>query len=95
MRVTSNPSIVHTAVVVEVRVTGSPELAVAVAVNGVWSIVLLPGFVNCHCHTASTVFRSQTDDGAGGRALYSIAFRARAGSRTRTGVGSRCSARWR
>ena len=36
---------------------------------------LLPGFVNCHCHTASTVFRSQTDDGAGGGALYSIAFR--------------------
>jgi 5-methylthioadenosine/S-adenosylhomocysteine deaminase len=36
---------------------------------------LLPGFVNCHCHTASTVFRSQTDDGAEGGALYSIAFR--------------------
>lgn len=36
---------------------------------------LLPGFVNCHCHTASTVFRSQTDDGAGGAALYTIAFR--------------------
>ena len=36
---------------------------------------LLPGFVNCHCHTASTVFRSQTDDGAGGGALYTIAFR--------------------
>lgn len=39
------------------------------------SHALLPGFVNCHCHTASTVFRSQTDDGAGGGALYSIAFR--------------------
>ncbi len=36
---------------------------------------LLPGFVNCHCHAASTVFRSQTDDGAGGGALYTIAFR--------------------
>lgn len=35
----------------------------------------LPGFVNCHCHTASTVFRAQTDDGAGGGALYSVAFR--------------------
>ncbi|MFO7856414.1 MAG: amidohydrolase family protein [Paracoccaceae bacterium] len=35
----------------------------------------LPGFVNSHCHTASTVFRSQTDDGAGARALYSVAFR--------------------
>jgi 5-methylthioadenosine/S-adenosylhomocysteine deaminase len=39
---------------------------------------LLPGFVNAHCHTASTVFRSQTDDGAGGGALYSIAFRGEA-----------------
>lgn len=38
----------------------------------------LPGFVNCHCHTASTVFRSQTDDGAGGGALYGIAFRGEA-----------------
>lgn len=38
----------------------------------------LPGFVNCHCHTASTVFRSQTDDGAGGGALYSVAFRGEA-----------------
>ena len=36
---------------------------------------LLPGFINCHCHTASTVFRSQTDDGAGGGALYTVAFR--------------------
>jgi len=38
----------------------------------------LPGFVNCHCHTASTVFRAQTDDGEGGRALYSVAFRGEA-----------------
>lgn len=38
-------------------------------------MALLPGFVNCHCHTASTVFRSQTDDGVGGLGLYSIAFR--------------------
>ena len=36
---------------------------------------LLPGFVNCHCHAASTIFRAQTDDGEGGRALYSVAFR--------------------
>jgi 5-methylthioadenosine/S-adenosylhomocysteine deaminase len=38
-------------------------------------MALLPGFVNSHCHTASTVFRSQTDDGVGGLGLYSIAFR--------------------
>jgi 5-methylthioadenosine/S-adenosylhomocysteine deaminase len=36
---------------------------------------VLPGFVNCHCHTASTVFRSQTDDQGGGVGLYTIAFR--------------------
>ena len=36
---------------------------------------LLPGFVNCHCHAASTVFRAQTEDGEGGRALYNIVFR--------------------
>ncbi|MDA1287711.1 MAG: amidohydrolase family protein [Proteobacteria bacterium] len=38
----------------------------------------LPGFVNCHCHTASTVFRTQTDDNLGGGALYSVAFRGEA-----------------
>ncbi len=37
---------------------------------------VLPGFVNCHSHTASLVFRSQSDDGAGGAALYTVAFRA-------------------
>jgi len=37
---------------------------------------VLPGFVNCHSHTASIVFRSQSDDGAGGAALYTVAFRA-------------------
>jgi 5-methylthioadenosine/S-adenosylhomocysteine deaminase len=37
---------------------------------------LLPGFVNCHSHAASAVFRSQSDDGAGGAALYTVAFRA-------------------
>ncbi len=37
---------------------------------------VLPGFVNCHSHAASLVFRSQSDDGAGGGALYSVAFRA-------------------
>ncbi len=36
---------------------------------------LLPGFVNCHTHTASLVFRSQTDDFSGGVALYTVAFR--------------------
>jgi 5-methylthioadenosine/S-adenosylhomocysteine deaminase len=36
---------------------------------------VLPGFVNCHSHTASLLFRSQSDDGAGGAALYTVAFR--------------------
>ncbi|WP_426959074.1 amidohydrolase family protein [Muricoccus radiodurans] len=36
---------------------------------------VLPGFVNAHCHTASIVFRSQTDDGTGGVGLAGIAFR--------------------
>jgi len=36
---------------------------------------ILPGFVNVHCHTASIVFRSQTDDPPGGIMLYSIGFR--------------------
>jgi 5-methylthioadenosine/S-adenosylhomocysteine deaminase len=36
---------------------------------------VLPGFVNCHSHTASIVFRSQSDD-TGGAALYTVAFRA-------------------
>ncbi|MBK9082108.1 MAG: amidohydrolase family protein [Rhizobiales bacterium] len=35
----------------------------------------LPGFVNCHCHTASIVFRSQTDDHAARSALFDVAFR--------------------
>ena len=39
------------------------------------SVAALPGFVNTHCHTASTVFRAQTDDGVGGRGLYTIGFR--------------------
>ena len=38
--------------------------------------VVMPGFVNCHSHAASIVFRSQSDDGIGGKALYSVAFRA-------------------
>lgn len=37
---------------------------------------VLPGFVNCHSHTGSIVFRGQSDDGAGGAALYTVAFRA-------------------
>jgi 5-methylthioadenosine/S-adenosylhomocysteine deaminase len=36
---------------------------------------VMPGFVNAHCHTASIVFRSQTDDPPGGAALYTIGFR--------------------
>lgn len=36
---------------------------------------LLPGFVNCHTHTASLIFRSQTDDGISAEALYTVAFR--------------------
>ena len=37
--------------------------------------VLLPGFINSHCHAASTVFRAQSEDGEVGRALYTVAFR--------------------
>jgi len=36
---------------------------------------ILPGFVNAHCHAASVVFRSQTDDPPGGITLYTIGFR--------------------
>ena len=36
---------------------------------------VLPGFVNAHCHTASIVFRSQTDDHAAKAALLNVAFR--------------------
>jgi 5-methylthioadenosine/S-adenosylhomocysteine deaminase len=36
---------------------------------------VLPGFVNCHSHTASIVFRSQTDDHAAKSALLDVAFR--------------------
>ena len=36
---------------------------------------VMPGFVNCHSHAASIIFRSQSDDGAGGAALYQVAFR--------------------
>ena len=39
------------------------------------SSALLPGFVNSHCHAASTLFRAQSEDGEGGRALYTVAFR--------------------
>ena len=37
---------------------------------------VMPGFVNCHSHTGSIIFRSQSDDGTGGAALYTVAFRA-------------------
>ncbi len=36
---------------------------------------ILPGFVNCHSHAASLVFRSLTDEGSVGKALYGLAFR--------------------
>jgi 5-methylthioadenosine/S-adenosylhomocysteine deaminase len=45
------------------RTLGGPGMAV------------LPGFVNCHCHTASIMFRSQTDDHAAKAALLEVAFR--------------------
>ncbi len=38
-------------------------------------VAVLPGFVNCHSHAASAIFRSQSDDGEGGGALYKVAFR--------------------
>ena len=37
--------------------------------------VVLPGFVNCHSHTASVIFRAQTDDFTKGVGLAGIAFR--------------------
>lgn len=37
--------------------------------------VALPGFVNCHSHTASVLFRSQTDDYVAKTALLDVAFR--------------------
>ena len=43
--VMTNPATVQTGVVLEASVTGRPELAVAVAVSGVASIVWLPGLV--------------------------------------------------
>lgn len=36
---------------------------------------VLPGFVNCHSHAGSLVFRSQTDDHAAKAALLEVAFR--------------------
>lgn len=36
---------------------------------------VLPGFVNCHTHVASAVFRSQTDDFDARYAIYRIVFR--------------------
>lgn len=37
--------------------------------------IALPGFVNCHSHTASVIFRSQTDDHVAKTALLDVAFR--------------------
>ena len=36
---------------------------------------ILPGLINCHCHAASLIFRSLTDEGSVGKALYGLAFR--------------------
>jgi 5-methylthioadenosine/S-adenosylhomocysteine deaminase len=38
-------------------------------------LAALPGFVNCHSHTASVIFRSQTDDHVAKTALLDVAFR--------------------
>lgn len=38
-------------------------------------MAVLPGFVNCHTHTASIVFRGRTDDNTRGLGLYDVAFR--------------------
>ena len=54
---------------------------------------ILPGFVNVHCHTASIVFRSQTDDPPGGIMLYSIGFRISPGSGGSEPRGWRCGSR--
>ncbi len=45
-RVTVKAVTEQIAVVVDVKVTGSPELAVGATVTGDWAMVLLPGFVN-------------------------------------------------
>ena len=45
-RVTEKPLTVQMAGVVDVRVTGSPELAVGATVTGDWAMVLGPGLVN-------------------------------------------------
>ena len=37
--------------------------------------IVLPGFVNCHSHSASLIFRSQTDDHSAKAALLDVAFR--------------------
>jgi len=37
--------------------------------------IVLPGFVNCHSHSASVIFRSQTDDHSAKAALLDVAFR--------------------
>jgi 5-methylthioadenosine/S-adenosylhomocysteine deaminase len=37
--------------------------------------IVMPGFVNCHSHAASLIFRSQTDDHSAKAALLDVAFR--------------------
>ena len=43
--------------------------------HGGSGFVALPGLVNCHSHTASVLFRSQTDDHVAKTALLDVAFR--------------------
>ena len=43
--------------------------------RGGGGVIAVPGFVNCHSHTASVIFRSQTDDHVAKTALLDVAFR--------------------
>lgn len=47
----------------------------AIETMGGSGFAALPGFVNCHSHTASVIFRSQTDDHVAKTALLDVAFR--------------------
>ena len=63
--VTSNPLTVQTAVVVEVRRHRQAGRAVAVTVNGVCAIVLLPGFVNVMVWVAFVTVNERVTEVAG------------------------------
>lgn len=54
------------------REAGAWDAARTVARRG---SAVLPGFVNCHSHAASPIFRSQTDDDTGGLTLAPLVFR--------------------